>query len=129
MRDDFGMSHALTICETENGIMKALSTVVIILLAAQVSFAKYSCKTDEEKLVVDPSNKRVVLTKDGVPHRLKILNPANHGFQLFGNNKQAFEVEGGYIVGIKDAKNSNRKDLSVFKRGEVVASFSDCKEN
>lgn len=112
--------------------MKAfIATTMTILLVAQAGFAKISCTTEDERLVVDPQRKRVTLTKlkDGKPHRLKILNPANHGFQMFGNNSQAFELEGGYVVGIKDTKNPKRKDISVFASGEIRSSFNDCKEN
>ncbi len=108
--------------------MKALGMILLIFMTAQTSFAKFSCTADGDKLVVDPRHKRLTLTKDGKPYRLKILNPANNGFQLFGKNKEAYEVEGGYVVGIKDTKDSTRKDLSVFKSGEVVATFSDCTE-
>jgi hypothetical protein len=108
--------------------MKAVGILLTILMTGSLALAKYSCQNDDQKLVVDPSHKRLTLTKDGKPHRLKILNPANHGFQMFGNTAKAFEVEGGYVVGIKDTKNSSKKDLSIFKRGEVVATFNDCTE-
>jgi hypothetical protein len=119
---------SLNVSEGEDEFMKAQAALLMILLTAQAGFAKYSCTADGEKLVVDPSNKSITLTKDGKPHHLRILNPANHGFEMFGRTKQAFEIEGGYVVGIKDEKNSNRKELSVFKRGEVIANFNDCTE-
>lgn len=100
-------------------------TVTVLTLTAN---AKFNCKSDDQQLVVDPSRKKIVLTKAGVPHKLKILNPANHGFQMFGNNSQAYEIEGGYVVGIKDTKVEKIKTLSIFKRGEVVASFEGCTE-
>ncbi len=106
--------------------MKATHIFLMILLTAQAGFAKLSCTTDDRKLEVDTAHKRVVLTVDGKPHRFRIISPANHGFQLFGRTSEAYEVEGGLMVGIKDTKDSTRKDLSVFRRGEAIASFSDC---
>lgn len=108
--------------------MKRLLFLSAFLLIAQTSAAKLSCLSDEQKLVVDPQHKQLELTKAGVPHRLKILNPANHGFEIFGKTSSAYEVEGGLVVGIKDSKDAKRKDLSVFRRGEVIASFKDCQE-
>jgi len=108
--------------------MKSLSLILMILFVAPAGYAKLSCTSADQKFVVDPARKRVILTKDGKPHRLKILNPANHGFEMFGKTSEAYEVEGGYVVGIKDTKDAKHKDLSIFKRGEVVASFNDCTE-
>lgn len=105
-----------------------ITSVVSFQLVMAPAQAKVRCESEDQKLVVDPQHKKVVLTKAGKPHNLKILNPANHGFQMFGNNSQAYEMEGGYIVGIKDTKEKNIKSLSIFKRGEVVASFDDCRE-
>jgi hypothetical protein len=104
--------------------------IVVILGILNLSHAaKVSCTSADKKIVVDPDRKKVVITKAGRPTSLKILHPANHGFQLFGQNTRAFETEGGFIVGIKDTKNESKKDLSVFKEGEVVAHFEACTEN
>ncbi len=108
--------------------MKSLSLTLMILLMAQIGFAKYSCNSDGKQLVLDPSSKSFTFTKDGTPHRFKILNPANHGFEMFGHTTKAFEVEGGLVVGVKDTKNSKLKDLSIFDKGEAIAKFSDCTE-
>lgn len=110
--------------------MKQLQYCLLIILIAisNLSQAKVSCVEADQKLVVDPAKKKLVITKNGTPHRFKILNPANNGFQIFGSNTSAFETEGGYVVGIKDTKKDNRKDISVFKGGEVVAHFEACTE-
>jgi hypothetical protein len=101
-----------------------------LILGTQGAMAhvKLSCSADGQELILDSRNKQLTLTKDGARHELKILGPATHGFEMFGKTSAAFDVDDGYMIGIKDTKERKLKNLSVFKNGEQKASFIDCKE-
>jgi hypothetical protein len=108
--------------------MKKLICLIVSFAFSSVAGAAVVCKSPEIKVAIDLSKRNLELTrKDGV-YNLKILGAKpQQSFQMYGQYERAFDVEGGYFVVIKPEKNGKYRQLNVYKDGDPLTSFRDCK--
>lgn len=105
--------------------MKSLIYALSVLLIGSSAFAAIRCAEGNEKIVVDPHRKEVEIIKDGQVKKVAIISRNSHGYGMFG--EKTYELQGGYILGFEQRiTGSPKKDLTVFKNGEPVASYHDC---